>query len=348
MAFVTGATGLLGNNLVRELVVRGVRVRALTRSLEKAKQQLAELPVEIIAGDMSNVADLAPALQGVDTIFHTAAHFRDSYKGGKHWATLYRTNVEGTRELLSCAYRAGVRQFVHTSSIAVVTGPKGSLINESMSRDEQNADDYYRSKILAEREVTGFLGSHPDMWAAMVLPGWMFGPGDAGPTSAGQLVQDFVQRKLPGIPRATFSVVDARDVARAMIAVVEYGRRGERYLAAGRYMTVTEICRCLETVSGVKAPSLSLPLPVLHVVGAAFEAWARVSGKPVLMSLASVRLMAQERGRTRFDSSKAERDLGIRFRPVEETLRDVVNWYRGNKIAPEPRAKALGAAGGMR
>jgi nucleoside-diphosphate-sugar epimerase len=349
LAFVTGATGLLGNNLVRELVARGIRVRALTRSREKAQLQLGKLPVEIVVGDMSNVAGFAPALAGVDTLFHTAAHFRDSYKGGHHWQELYRTNVEGTKELLSCAYRAGVRQLIHTSSIAVLRGPRGFLIDETMSRDERDADDYYRSKILSECEVRSFLQAHPDLWAAIILPGWMFGPGDAGPTSAGQLVLDFVHRKLPGIPRATFSVVDARDVAEAIIAAVEQGRRGERYLVAGRQMTVAEICEKLEKISGVKAPAFSLPAPLLYLFAFAAEAWARVSAKPVLLSLASVRLMAAEKNRTRFDSSKAERELGIRFKPVEETLGDVLRWYRNEDIrSPHGREDetARGAAAG--
>jgi dihydroflavonol-4-reductase len=291
------------------------------------------------------VAGFAAALEGVGTLFHTAAHFRDSYKGGSHWQQLYRTNVEGTKELMSFAYRAGVRQLIHTSSIAVLRGPKGSLIDETMSRDEGDADDYFRSKILSESEVQNFLYSHPDMWAAIILPGWMFGPGDAGPTSAGQFVLDFVHRKLPGIPRATFSVVDARDVARAMIAAAEQGHRGERYLVAGSHMTVAQICQRLETISGVKAPAFSLPPSILYLLAFGSEAWARVSAKPVLLSLASVRLMAQEEDRTRFDSSKAERELGIRLRPVEETLADVLRWYQNSERSGQGEV-ARGAAAG--
>jgi dihydroflavonol-4-reductase len=96
-----------------------------------------------------------------------------------------------------------------------------------MLRSENNADDYYRSKILSDREVLGFLERHPDMWAAMVLPGWMHGPGDAGPTSAGQTTLDFVKGNLPGVIPASFSLVDARDVAQAMMLAAEKGRRGD-------------------------------------------------------------------------------------------------------------------------
>jgi dihydroflavonol-4-reductase len=110
-----------------------------------------------------------------------------------------------------------------------------------MLRPEAAADDYYRSKILADREVLRFLDDQPDFWAALVLPGWMHGPGDQGPTSAGQMVVDFMHRRLPGIPPGGFSVVDARDVAAAMIAAAERGVRGRRYLAAGRPVEMAEL-----------------------------------------------------------------------------------------------------------
>src|SRR5215471_19155233 len=160
----------------------------------------------------------------------------------------------GTANHLNTAYAAGVRRFVHTSSIAVLHGPRDSTINETMLRGLENADDYYRSKILADREVEQFLQSHPDFWAAMVLPGWMHGPGDMGPTSAGQMVLDFAKGKLPGIAPGTFSLVDARDVAETEWAVLDRGRRGERYLSAGRNMTVATLVPILERVTGVKAP----------------------------------------------------------------------------------------------
>src|SRR5260370_30362102 len=117
---VTGATGLLGNNLVRLLVSRGVHVKALVRSREKAEKQLAGLPVEIVLGEMTNVSGFANELRGVDLVFHTAAYFRDNYKGGKHWKQLFAANVLGTAHLFFEAYKAGVRRIAHPSSMAVL------------------------------------------------------------------------------------------------------------------------------------------------------------------------------------------------------------------------------------
>lgn len=326
-AFVTGATGLLGNNLVRRLVARGIRVRALARSREKAAAQFAGLPVDIVSGDMSNVGGFAEQLADVDVLFHTAAYFRDSYKGGSHWDRLYATNVRGTADLLARAYHAGVRRIVHTSSTAVLNAPPGVPIDETMRRREADADDYQRSKILSDREIDGFLESHRELWACLVLPGFMFGPADIGPTASGQLVLDFLGRKLPGIPPGAFPVVDARDVSEAMIAAALRGRRGERYLAAGRSMRMAELLASLARVSGVKAPKRQLPMGMLFAVATVNELWARLTGKPVLIGLAAARLIAKDRN-TVFSHAKSERELDVAFRPVDETLQDVIEWYR--------------------
>jgi nucleoside-diphosphate-sugar epimerase len=338
-AFVTGATGLLGNNLVRLLVSRGVRVRALARSREKAAKQFGDLPVEVVVGDMTNVAAFASHLQGVDVIFHSAAFFRDNYKGGRHWRELYNANVTGSSDLLSRAYSAGVRRLVHTSSVGVLAGNPGQLIDETMLRTAKDADDYYLSKILSDRAVDAFLEKHADMWASMVLPGWMVGPGDLGPTSSGQVILDYLHKKLPGIPPATFSVVDARDVAEAHWRAALNGRRGERYLAAGRHMSMGELLRILEQISGVPGPRFNVPFPMLYALAAANELWARVSRKPALVSLASVRLMKSERDRTHFNNDKSQRELGVAFRPVEATLGDTISWYGKNGWLENLRAR---------
>jgi dihydroflavonol-4-reductase len=330
-AFVTGSTGLLGNNLVRLLAERGCRTKALVRSRPKALRQFAGLDIEIVEGDMTDVPSFQQALRGVDVLFHTAAYFRDSYKGGaRHWEELYHVNVQGTETLLAAAYEEGVRRVVHTSSGGVLDGPPGALIDETMARNEADANDYFRSKILSDRSVLAFLERHPDLHATLVLPGFMFGPGDIGPTASGQLVLDFVRRKLPGIVPGSFAVVDSRDVAACMIAAAERGRRGESYLCAGCHMTMAELMGRLERVSGVKAPTRRIPIGLLFAIAAGYEAYAKLTGRPILISLASVRLLARENERSRMSDAKSKQDLDISFRPFDETLSDVVNWYRAN------------------
>jgi dihydroflavonol-4-reductase len=341
-AFVTGSTGLLGNNLVRALAERGHRVKALARSQAKAREQFGALDVEIVEGEMNDISTFKEALRGVDVLFHTAAFFSDSFKGGRHWDALYRVNVKGTEALLDAAYELGVRRMVHTSSGGVLDGPPGSVIDETMARAESDANDYFRSKILSDRAIRAFLASHADFQATFVLPGFMFGPGDIGPTASGQLVLDFARRKLPGLVPGTFSVVDARDVAAFSVAAAEHGRRGESYICAGRHMTMYDLAADLERATGIKAPRLRIPFGLLFVIATGYEAYARITGKPVLISLASVRLLARENERSRLSHAKSEREIGVSFRPFDETLADVVAWYRRHGDLPQP------APGGIR
>ncbi len=330
LAFVTGATGLLGNNLVRCLLEKGVKVRALVRSQEKAKKQFSDLSVEIVEGDMSNVSKWSSALAGCDVLFHTAAHFRDSYKGGDHWEYLQSINVQGTANLLKFAYDSDVRRMIHTSSIAVLARKTdGSVVDETMLRNpDGEVDDYYRSKILADEQIKKFLSQHPDMSVSTILPGFMFGPGDIGPTGSGQLILDYMSKKLPGIINTTFSVVDARDVAQAMIAAFDRGRNGELYIVAGYPMMMKEIFSTLQRISGIEAPTRYLPDWLLFIIGSMNEVYARISGRPVLLSLSSVRLIVRERMSRNFSSAKSQRELGIQFRPVEQTFADAIAWYQ--------------------
>jgi nucleoside-diphosphate-sugar epimerase len=161
-AFVTGATGLFGNNLVRALVARGVTVRALVRSRSKAEKQFPSLSMELVEGDINDPPSFARWLAGADIVFHTAAYFRDNYKGGRHWQQLYTTNVVGRARLLSAAYDAGVRRFVQTSS----TGTWQQTLNEESEADKKlTAILKARSmRVLSAREASNqpriaFLGA---------------------------------------------------------------------------------------------------------------------------------------------------------------------------------------------
>lgn len=328
--FVTGATGLLGSQIVRALTARGIRVSALVRSRQKAAKMFNDLNVNFVEGDILRPESYCAALEGCDGLFHTAAFFRDALKGGQHWKILYDTNVKGTQDLLQSAYSAGIRRMVHTSSIAVLYGKRGETIDETMLRDKNTDKDYYRSKILSDEVVLDFLNNHPDMFACFVLPGWMFAPADMGPTSSGQFVLDFINRKLPGVMKASFSVVDARDVAEHQILAMEKGRNGERYLAAGQHMEMRDLMVKLADVSGIPMPTKRIPLTILRVVANFNEIYHYLTKKPILLGRTNVKLMEDEYDRTRFSHEKSKQELGGTFRPVTETLADTVRWYREN------------------
>jgi dihydroflavonol-4-reductase len=333
---VTGSTGLLGNNLVRALGARGHEVVGLARSAEKARRLIGDTGAHVVLGDMREVAGFAAALEGCEVVFHTAAYFREYYHQGDHAGPLEEINVKGTLALMDEADRRGVRRFVHVSSSgAVGVTADGSPADEHTPPGElQRSNLYFRSKVDGDEAIRGWRGGR-GMDVVEVLPGWMWGPGDAGPTAAGQLVMDFLGRKIPAVPDGGTCVVDARDVADAMIAAAEKGRAGERYIVAGEYRDVAEMLGALEAATGVAGPRLKLPYAVILAFAFCAELFGRLTGTDVLVTREAVRVL---HARQCLSSAKAIHELGVRFRPLADTIRDTVAWHR--KQPPGEVAKA--------
>jgi len=324
-ALVTGSTGLLGSNLVRLLRAQGHEVKALARSEEKAQRFIGDTGAQIVVGDLSDVQAFAHELDHCDVLFHTAAFFREYYQPGDHWATLKALNVDATIELLTEAEKRGVKKAVHTSSNAVLEHKAdGSPADESSGYNVSGEGNlYFKSKILAEKEIFKWLETH-EMPVMIILPGWMYGPGDAAPTSAGRIVLSYLNGKLPGSYDGGGSTVDARDVALAMIAAAERGESGERYSVAGELRTLSEINNTLEKVTGIPAPPLKISYPIMLAMAFVVENIARLRGAETLMTTRGIKTL---RRKARFSSAKAQRELGITFRPFEETIADQVDWY---------------------
>ena len=200
-AFVTGATGLLGNNLVRALRAEGHEVVGLVRSDAKARRLLGDTGATWVVGDMRSPEAFAAALDGCDVVFHTAAYFREYYQPGDHAEALAAVNVRGTLALMALADDAGVRTFVHTSSSGTIgSKPDGSPGDEDTPPPPIAKENlYFRSKVDGDAQIHAFAPKR-GMAIIEILPGWMWGPGDAAPTGSGQLAQDFLARKVPAIP----------------------------------------------------------------------------------------------------------------------------------------------------
>lgn len=324
--FVTGSTGLLGNNLVRALVAAGHEVVGLVRSEARGRRLIGETGARLVRGDMRDVPGFAAALAGCEVVFHTAAYFREYYRRGDHADALEEINVKGTLALMTEADRQGVRRFVHTSSTGAIgaTGDGTEADESTLPGALQQANLYFRSKVAGNTAIRAWRPAR-GMDVVEILPGWMWGPGDAGPTAAGQLVLDFLARKIPAVPDGGTCVVDARDVAAAMIAAAERGRAGERYIVAGVYRDVAELLRGLEAETGVAGPRWQLPYGLIFAFAFAAEIFAQVTRTEVLVTREAVRILHE---RHRLSSAKAVRELGARFRPLAETLRDTVAWQR--------------------
>lgn len=331
-AFVTGTTGLLGNNLVKLLVEQGYKVKALIRSKTKAAKLFGDLDVSLVEGDMLNVESFAPELATCDVLFHAAAYFREYYQPGNHWQMLEDINVKGTIRLLSEAEKQGVKKVIYISS----TGPVG-MKAANIPGDEATPNDpeavknlYFKSKVVAEAAIKDFLQQH-SLPVILILPGWMFGPKDAAPTGSGQLVLDYLARKIPGILDGGTCMVDARDVAQAAINAVEKGKSGDRYIVAGQYWSLENLFKTLEKVTGIPCPQRRFPYNMTLIYAWVADIYARLMETKSVLPLEGIRTMHLKRQVT---SAKAISQLGATFRPLEQTLQDVVDWYHQNPIKP--------------
>lgn len=324
-AFVTGATGLLGGNLVETLVNDGYRVTALVRSAAKA-DHLAALGVDLIEGDMARVDAFAAALRGHDVLFHAAAFFREYFQPGDHWAQLQAINIDGTVALLRAAEAQGIGRVVYASSSGVLgKGLNGAPADEQTPPDALvHANLYFRSKLLAEQAVDAFLATS-SLPVVLIQPAWMFGPGDRAPTSSGQLILDYLNRRFPVSFNGYGSPVDARDVARVMITAGRRGQSGARYVVGGdTAVSFTHIFAILEELSGVPTPRMHVPYSAVLAVAHISDGISRLTGRPSTMPVAAIKTLREPRP---LSSDRAVRELGATFRPFEETLRDELAWF---------------------
>ncbi len=328
-AFVTGSTGMVGSNLVPLLLAQGYEVVALVRSLDKAQSVLGQpTGLTFVQGDMQAIEQFESRLSGCDLLFHSAAYFREYYGLGDHWPKLKRINIEGTIHLLEAAERAGVKKVIYVSTSGCLgLSANGSPTTELTPPSQFNYDNlYFKSKIMAEEAIDAFLKTHA-LPVVFILPGGIFGPSDAAPSESGLFVLNFLKGKVPFILSGGFSVVDARDVAAAMISAVERGRSGDRYLVGGQYTPIEQIVQVLSQVSNQSPPKLKLPGFAMKIFAQLLTWVGKLTGNKPELSPDVVEIMLAQQT---FDSAKAKQTLGVSFRPLIETLRDTVRWYQEN------------------
>jgi dihydroflavonol-4-reductase len=321
-ALVTGGTGFVGANLVRELLRDGRSVRVLARP-GGDRRALAGLDVEIAEGDLLDPASLTKAVHGVKTVFHVAADYR-------LWArdpgALYRANVDGTRSLLQACADAGITRVVYTSSVGTLGIPAdGALGTETTPVALADmVGPYKRSKFMAEEVALDF--ARAGLPVVVVNPSAPIGPWDVKPTPTGQLIVDALHGRLFATVDTGLNLVHVRDVARGHLLAEARGRVGERYIlghAAGN-LSLATIGRLIADVAGCRAPRLRIPYAVAWCAAACSEGFARLTGGVPKVPLNAVRMA---RKRMYFSPAKAIRDLGLPQTDVRDAVRDAVEWF---------------------
>ncbi len=334
-SLVTGATGFLGSHVARQLAARGERVRVLARP-QNDRRALAEIPVEIVEGDLRDPASLDRAVTGVDRVFHVAADYR-------LWARdtneIYASNVAGTKNLLDAARRAGVSRFIYTSTVATVAVDRPELPSEATESSlDEMIGHYKRSKWKAENEVR--TAAREGFPAVIVMPTTPVGPGDWKPTPTGKIIVDFLTGKMPGYVQTGLNFVGVEDAAAGHLLVADKGKVGERYLIGAENLTLKQVLDALARITGKRAPRMKIPHFVALAAAYADTAFSRLRGREPQIQIEGVKIAAHMMF---VDCSKAQRELGFVAAPVEAALERAVRWYEANGYLGNRSAAKLAA-----
>lgn len=325
-ALVTGATGFVGGAVARALVQAGTDVRVLARP-ESDLQNLRDLPVERVAGDLRDPASLRGALTGCRQLYHVAAHYA---LWAKYPSIFYEINVTGTRNLLEAAREAGIERTVYCSTIGAIGLPPGGGLGteETPVSLDQMAGHYKRSKYLAEQEVLRL--AREGLPVVIVNPSAPVGPGDVKPTPTGQVIVDFMKGRMPAFIETGMNIVDVDDVASGHLLAMQKGRQGERYILGCKNLMLREVFEILSKLTGIKAPSIKLPRLAILPLAYANQWIANLTGQPPRIPLEGVRMAKYK---MHYDCSKAIKELGLPQTPPEIALEKAVRWFREHKYA---------------
>ena len=315
-AFVTGATGFVGLNLVQRLMAEGWDVTALHRRTSDLTF-LNRFAPRLAVGEITDRSSLLSAVpEGTDTLFHVAGN---TNMWSKRNAEQTRDNVEGTRNVVEAAKAKGVRRLIVTSSISAYGPVSGEIDEETPSQAASSPVNYELTKWQAQEIARDAVKDGLEV--VIMQPGAIMGPYDIGTWSRMFLM--LRDGKLPGVPPAQLTFAHVREVVGAHIAAADKGENGGQYLLAGENKTmldlVTEVCALI----GKPAPKKAMPLGVVRVAASVGGLISNLTGKEPAMTREMVEAFAHP---ITTASAKAQRDLGYRIVPLKEMVKDCYDW----------------------
>jgi len=321
-ALVIGATGIIGNHVVRALLAKGIVVSALSRG-KTPSRNLDDLDVKRITGDINDVETLHKAFKGHDWIFQAAAYYPQNTFQWKHHIA---ESGKGVQNVIQAALKAGVSRLIYTSSLTTIgMVKKGQLADESIGYNLVGRDPhpYFLVKYLAEanlKEAHAKLG----LPVVIVNPTGCFGPYELKPSSL-CLVPQLMNRQIPAYLSHAGNVVDVADVGRGHVLAAKKGRLGERYILGGHNIDFAEVAKDICRVGGVKAPRFRAPVALALALGTADEAFSYLCKKSPHFPVLGVRFV--EFGQY-FSIEKAQRELGYKAGPMEPCYERAIAWYK--------------------
>lgn len=324
MFVVTGATGHVGNTLVKKMVSQNKKVRALIHDPSHTKP-LEGVECEKVNGDILDYSSLVKAFTGADVVFHCAALI--SIVPGI-FETLKKVNVEGTENVIKACRECKIRRLVYISSIEAIGDVRpGEAVCEADGFNPDKAMiEYGITKAHASMKVMEAVKAGLD--AVLVSPVGIVGPYDFKPSQMGTMVRDFVFKKLPGYPAGGgFNFVDVRDVADIILLAAEKGRTGENYLAAGEQLTIPQMMDMLEEVSGIKKPFLKIPFWTMYLAAFFAETNYKIFGGTPLFTRGSTNIL---KSNLQVNGEKARKEFNFTPTPLRKTFADSIEWFKAN------------------
>jgi dihydroflavonol-4-reductase len=319
---VTGGTGFLGRALVERLLRHGDQVKALARS-EASASALAAMGAEPVRGDVLDRDSLVAAMRGCELVYHAAGTNAFCLRNP---SPMFEVNVRGSKNVVHAAARAGTRRLVYTSSAATLGEASGTIGWEESPHRGWFLSDYERSKFEGEQTVLA-AARETGLDVVSVNPASVQGPGRA--TGSAKLLLDYVNGRIKAVVDSRLSLVDIADCTEGHLLAGARGAPGERYVLSGATLSVREGLALVASVVGVDRPVRTLPPFITMAVATAAEAQGRIrrSRPSICRELARTLIHGHV-----YDGSKATRKLGLRYTPVEETLRRTVEWWREQQL----------------
>jgi dihydroflavonol-4-reductase len=330
ITLVTGGNGFVGGALLRHLVERGERVRALVRR-GSDQRNVADLPLEIVYGDLRDRDAIRAALKGCRRIYHVAAQYALWSPSPKE---MYAINVGGTVNLMEEARREGVERIVYTSTVGALGLPRDERPSDEKTpvSPDTLCGDYKKSKYQAEQEVLRL--ARQGVPVVIVNPSTPVGPGDVKPTPTGKMIVDFLNGKMWAYLETGLNLIDVDDVAIGHRLAMEKGKVGEKYILGNENFTLREIFRLLGDITRIRPPRFRVPLEMVLPL-AYLNEWVsdHVTHRTPMIPVSAVKMA---RYRMFFDPSKAVKELGLSQRPVRAALERAVKWFWEHGYAKRP------------
>ncbi len=279
--------------------------------------------METIVGDLRDPPSLSSAVTGCELVFHVAADYR---LWSKNPHDLYHSNVDGTRNMLEAAERAGIDRVVYTSTVGCIGMPKEQMGDEDTPVSLADMTGHYkRSKWLAEQ--IALEKARAGLPVIVVNPTAPVGDHDWKPTPTGKILVDFLRDKLPAFIDTGLNLVDARDTAMGHLLAAERGHPGERYILGCENLSLQQILNRVAEIADKPAPKIKIPYAAAYAAGVITTAWANVTGNPPLAPIEGVRMAHKKMFVTH---AKATRELGFSPGPVDAALQRAIDWFRSN------------------